>query len=126
MRDNADRAGHYCFRTGGRSGLALSAWTICAVADDEIAPPAKPTIEAVLGAAPVFALYGAEPPTQYTRPGRHGIYLRDWEETLDFLDAHLRRWRTAAFQAASLAPRTLRQAQHDATFKVMMILMASA
>lgn len=44
---------------------------------------------AVAGAAPVFALYGAEAPRQYTRPGRHGIYLRDWEETLDFLDARL-------------------------------------
>jgi hypothetical protein len=45
---------------------------------------------AVAGAAPVWALYGAQPPRQFTRPGRHGIYLRDWEETLDFLDAALK------------------------------------
>ncbi|MFZ2031109.1 MAG: hypothetical protein WAU68_12420 [Vitreimonas sp.] len=44
---------------------------------------------AVLGAKPVFEVFGAEPPEQYTRPGRHGIYLRDWEETLDFLDTRL-------------------------------------
>jgi hypothetical protein len=46
---------------------------------------------AVLGAVPVFELLGAPPPQQYTRPGRHGIYLRDWEETLDFLDVSVKR-----------------------------------
>lgn len=45
---------------------------------------------AAAGAAPVFELFGADRPQQYTRPGRHGIYLRDWEETLDFLDARLK------------------------------------
>ena len=45
---------------------------------------------AVAGASPAFELLGAPGPQQYTRPGRHGIYLRDWEETLDFLDARLR------------------------------------
>ena len=38
----------------------------------------------------MFEILGAPPPQQYTRPGRHGIYLRDWEETLDFLDARLK------------------------------------
>jgi len=45
---------------------------------------------AVMGATPVFELLGANPPQQYTRPGRHGIYLRDWQETLDFLDSQLK------------------------------------
>jgi hypothetical protein len=45
---------------------------------------------AVAGALPIFAGYGAPAPHQYTRPGRHGIYKRDWVETLDFLDARLK------------------------------------
>jgi hypothetical protein len=45
---------------------------------------------AVAGASPVFELLGAPPPQQYTRPGRHGVHLRDWEETLAFLDARLK------------------------------------
>ncbi len=45
---------------------------------------------AALGATPVFALFGAQSPQQYTRSGRHGIYRRDWYATLDFLDARLR------------------------------------
>ena len=44
---------------------------------------------AALGAARAFAALDAAPPQQYVRPGRHGIYLRDWQETLDFLDARL-------------------------------------
>lgn len=41
-------------------------------------------------AAPVFLALGAEPPSSFVRPGGHGITTRDWEETLNFLDARLR------------------------------------
>lgn len=45
---------------------------------------------AMAGAAPAFALYGAPPPKDYVRPGRHGIHLRDWIEVLGFLDDRLK------------------------------------
>lgn len=44
---------------------------------------------AMAGAARVFDLFGALPPQDYVRPGRHGIHLRDWIEVLNFLDARL-------------------------------------
>jgi hypothetical protein len=45
---------------------------------------------AVVGARPIYDLYGAEPPREYGRPGRHGIYLHDWIQTLLFLEARLK------------------------------------
>jgi hypothetical protein len=40
-------------------------------------------------AAPVFRALGAEAPSSFIRSGAHGITLRDWEETLNFLDASM-------------------------------------
>jgi hypothetical protein len=40
-------------------------------------------------AAPVFEMLGA-PPSHFIREGGHGIRSRDWDETLNFLDARLR------------------------------------
>jgi dienelactone hydrolase len=41
-------------------------------------------------AATVYEMLGAEPPAHFLRNGGHGIHPRDWDETLNFLDAHLR------------------------------------
>ena len=41
-------------------------------------------------AAPAFTALGALPPASYMRGGGHGIHARDWEETLNFLDARMR------------------------------------
>jgi dienelactone hydrolase len=41
-------------------------------------------------AATVYEMLGAEPPAHFFRNGGHGIHPRDWDETLNFLDAHLR------------------------------------
>jgi hypothetical protein len=41
-------------------------------------------------AAPVFRELGAPAPSFFIRDGSHGIRLRDWEETLNFLDARMR------------------------------------
>lgn len=41
-------------------------------------------------AAPAWALYGAPAPEAIRRPGGHGIHPRDWSETLNFLDAHMK------------------------------------
>jgi hypothetical protein len=38
-------------------------------------------------AAPVFTALGCEPPSSFVRQGGHGIHPRDWDETLNFLDA---------------------------------------
>jgi hypothetical protein len=51
---------------------------------------------AVLGARPIYDVYGAEHPREYGRRGRHGIYLQDWIETLRFLDARLKPVRAPA------------------------------
>lgn len=44
---------------------------------------------AMAGAKPVFDLYGAPGPQDFTRAGWHGIKLEDWRATLNFLDARL-------------------------------------
>lgn len=41
-------------------------------------------------AAPVFTMLGGEPPSHFVRNGGHGIHPRDWEETLNFLDARMK------------------------------------
>jgi dienelactone hydrolase len=41
-------------------------------------------------AAPVFETLGGAAPTHFIRAGGHGIHARDWDETLNFLDAHMR------------------------------------
>lgn len=40
--------------------------------------------------SPVFAELGGEAPSHFIRPGGHGIHERDWEETLNFLDARMK------------------------------------
>lgn len=42
-------------------------------------------------AAPVFTALGGSPPAHFMRAGGHGIHARDWDETLNFLDAHMTR-----------------------------------
>jgi hypothetical protein len=58
-------------------------------ARDEWSDPvgARAMLEA---AAPVFEMLGA-PPSHFVREGGHGIRSRDWDETLNFLDARLDR-----------------------------------
>ncbi len=56
---------------------------------DEWADPAGAR-EARAAASPVFDLLGGPPPSAFLRAGGHGIHLRDWTETLNFLDAHMR------------------------------------
>ncbi len=47
--------------------------------------------QAVLEAAsPVYEMLGAEPPAHFIRDGGHGIHPRDWQETLNFLDARMK------------------------------------
>lgn len=41
-------------------------------------------------AAPVYEMLGAQPPAHFIRNGGHGIHPRDWEETLNFLDARMK------------------------------------
>jgi dienelactone hydrolase len=41
-------------------------------------------------AAPVFEMLGGPQPAHFIRNGGHGIHARDWDETLNFLDAHMR------------------------------------
>lgn len=41
-------------------------------------------------AAPIFVELGGEAPSSFVRPGGHGIHPRDWEETLNFLDARMK------------------------------------
>ncbi|MGQ0533858.1 MAG: glucuronyl esterase domain-containing protein [Caulobacteraceae bacterium] len=41
-------------------------------------------------AAPVFGTLRAAPPGHFIREGGHGITARDWDETLNFLDARMR------------------------------------
>jgi hypothetical protein len=40
-------------------------------------------------AAPVFETLGGAAPAYFIRGGGHGIHARDWDETLDFLDARM-------------------------------------
>ncbi|MBK8542910.1 MAG: hypothetical protein IPL62_04640 [Caulobacteraceae bacterium] len=40
--------------------------------------------------SPAFAELGGEPPSHFIRPGGHGIHERDWDETLNFLDARMK------------------------------------
>ncbi len=40
-------------------------------------------------AGPAYQALGAEPPAHFIRDGGHGIHERDWEETLNFLDARM-------------------------------------
>lgn len=41
-------------------------------------------------AAPMFELLGGAAPTDFVRDGGHGIHARDWNETLNFLDARMK------------------------------------
>jgi hypothetical protein len=41
-------------------------------------------------ASPIFTALGGAAPAHFVRHGGHGITMRDWEETLNFLDARMR------------------------------------
>ena len=59
-------------------------------AQDEFEAGSACAREARAAAGPAFDLLGGPPPSAFLRAGGHGIHLRDWTETLNFLDAHMR------------------------------------